>query len=286
MPDLEAALDAAWRVRQAHFEPQITFAYPLDTALISLTGDRCALQCAHCAGRYLRHMQPVWDLRRVEGATSALISGGCDAEGRVPVTEYLQEIRALHHGRRLNWHVGLIDERDMQAIAPYVSAISFDLVGDAETIREVYGLDKTPADYAATYAMLRRYARVVPHITVGLRCGRLGHERPAMDVLARLGAEALVFIVFMPTPGTRYAECPPPEVEDVALVLAEARQRFPRIPIQLGCMRPRKGYRARLDPLAVRAGVNVIVSPSREAKATAASLGLQAVETRECCVFA
>jgi uncharacterized radical SAM superfamily protein len=285
MPDLEAELDAAWRVRQAHFSPEITFAYPLDTALISLTGDQCALQCAHCAGHYLCHMQPVW-AARVEGATSALISGGCDLEGRVPVTEYLEQIQALHRGHRLNWHVGLIDEDDMQAIAPHVDVISFDVVGDTETIREVYGLDKTPADYAETYSMLRRYARVVPHITIGLRCGQLGHERPAMDMLARAGADALVFIVLIPTPGTRYADCSPPEVEDVALLLAEARQRFPSIPIQLGCMRPRKDYRAVLDPLAVRAGVNVIVSPSREAKAVAASLGLRALETRECCVFA
>jgi uncharacterized radical SAM superfamily protein len=284
MPDLQAELDAAWRVRQEHFAPQITFAYPLDTALISLTGDRCALQCAHCSGQYLCHMQPIWEAR-AEGATSALISGGCDLEGRVPVTEYLEQIEQLRPGHRLNWHVGLIDEEDMRAIAPYVDVISFDVVGDAETIREVYGLDKTPADYAETYAMLRRHARVVPHITIGLRCGQLGHERPAMDVLARAGVDALVFIVLIPTPGTRYANCPLPEVEEVALLLAEARQRFPAIPIQLGCMRPRKDYRARLDPLAVRAGVNVIVSPSREAKAVSASLGLQVVETRECCVF-
>jgi uncharacterized radical SAM superfamily protein len=106
-----------------------------------------------------------------------------------------------------------------------------------------------------------------------------------MDLLARAGLEALVFIVFMPTPGTRYADCLPPDAESVALLLAEARQRFPVVPIHLGCMRPRRGYRARLDPLAVRAGVNGIVSPSREGRAIAEALGLEAEETRECCVF-
>jgi uncharacterized radical SAM superfamily protein len=284
MPNLESELRAAWGVRQAHFAPQITFAYPLDTALISLTGDSCALQCAHCGGRYLCHMQPIWEAR-VGGATSVLVSGGCDPEGRVPVTAYLEQIERIKAGRRLNWHVGLIDEAAMQAIAPYVDVISFDVVGDTETIREVYGLDKTLADYATTYAMLRRHARVVPHITIGLRGGQIGHERPAMDMLARTGADALVFIVLIPTPGTRYANSPLPDVERVALLLAEARQRFPTIPIQLGCMRPRKAYRAQLDPLAVRAGLNVIVSPAREGKAQAATLGLQVVETRECCVF-
>jgi uncharacterized radical SAM superfamily protein len=282
--DLERQLDAAWRVRQAHFAPQITYAYPLDTALISLTGDRCALRCAHCQGHYLRHMQPIWEAQ-VGGASSALISGGCDPEGRVPVTAHLERIRALRPGRRLNWHVGLIDEREMQAIAPYVDCISFDVVGDAATVREVYGLDRTPRDYTDTYAMLRRYARTVPHITVGLRGGALGHERPALDMLAEVGVDELVFIVLIPTAGTPYADCAPPTVEEVALLLAEARQRFPAIPIHLGCMRPRGAYRARLDPLAVRAGVNVLVSPSREGRAVAASLGLRAIETRECCVF-
>jgi len=284
MTELASELERAWQTRQAHHPPEITFAYPLDTALISLTGDRCPLQCAHCGGHYLQHMQPVW-AAQVEGATSALISGGCDPLGRVPVAGHLDTIRAIRPGRRLNWHVGLIDEPTMQQIAPYVDAISFDVVGDADTVRAVYGLDVTPAEYAATYAMLRRYARVVPHVTIGLRCGALGHERPALDLLERIGLDALAFIVFIPTPGTAYADCPDPDIEQVALLLAEARQRFPTIPIHLGCMRPRRAYRARLDPLAVRAGVNVIVSPSREARHTAQSLGLRERTTRECCVF-
>jgi hypothetical protein len=50
-------------------------------------------------------------------------------------------------------------------------------------------------------------------------------------------------------------------------------------------MRPRRSYRARLDPLAVQAGANVIVSPAREAIAEAVARGLQVVETRECCVL-
>jgi uncharacterized radical SAM superfamily protein len=282
--ELGQQLEAAWHVRQAHFAPEIRFAYPLDTALISLTGDRCALQCAHCGGQYLCHMQPIWSAE-AGGATSALISGGCDLQGRMPVTEHLGRIAAIKEGRRLNWHVGLIDEEAMRAIAPYVDVISFDMVGDAETIREVYGLEATAEDYAETYAMLRRHVPVIPHITVGLRGGQIGHERAAMDLLADIGLEALVLIAFIPTPGTRYADRTPPAVEQVALLLAEARQRFPQASLQLGCMRPRRSYRARLDPLAVQAGVNGIVSPAREAVAEAAACGLRVIETRECCVL-
>jgi uncharacterized radical SAM superfamily protein len=106
-----------------------------------------------------------------------------------------------------------------------------------------------------------------------------------LDLLAQVGVEELVFIVFIPTPGTPYAACPVPEVEQVALLLAEARQRFPSAVLRLGCMRPRGAYRAQLDPLAVRAGLNAIVSPAREGRAEAASLGLTPIETRECCVL-
>ncbi len=284
MSELGRQLEVAWRVREAHFAPEIRFAYPLDTALISLTGDQCALQCAHCGGQYLCHMQPIWSAE-AGGATSALVSGGCDLQGRVPVTEHLERIAAIRDGRRLNWHVGLIDEEDMRAILPYVDVISFDMVGEVETIREVYGLKATAEDYIGTYAMLREYVPVIPHITVGLRGGQIGHERAAMDLLAETGLEALVFIVFIPTPGTRYAGRAPPPVEEVALLLAEARQRFPQASLQLGCMRPRRSYRAHLDPLAVQAGVNGIVSPAREAVAEAAARGLRAIETRECCVL-
>jgi len=68
-------------------------------------------------------------------------------------------------------------------------------------------------------------------------------------------------------------------------LLAEARFRFPDVPLYLGCMRPKGGYRHELDPLAVRAGLNVLVSPSRPARQMAADLGLATRESRECCVL-
>ncbi len=100
-----------------------------------------------------------------------------------------------------------------------------------------------------------------------------------------MGADGLVFLILIPTPGTRYADRQPPAPEAAADVLTEARLRFPATPIYLGCMRPRGAYRDELDPLAVRAGVNVVVSPARRARRLAAELGLAAREMRECCVL-
>jgi uncharacterized radical SAM superfamily protein len=276
--------DRAWQVRATNFPPLLGVDYPLKTLVVSLTGDRCELNCAHCGGRYLRQMVPVWEADP-RGATSCLISGGSDHEGRVPVTSHLDVVRRLRPGRVLNWHVGLIGKQQAEAIRPYADVISFDFVGDDETIAEVYGLRARAEDYAATYELLRSYATVVPHITVGLRGGTICHEYQALDALERLGADGLVFLVLVPTPGTRYAGCQPPPVEEVAALLVEARLRFPTAPLHLGCMRPRGEYRERLDPLAVRAGVNVIVNPSAEAVALARELGLTVERREECCAI-
>ncbi|MCR4408405.1 MAG: radical SAM protein [Anaerolineae bacterium] len=277
-------LMAAWQTRVSHFPMEIEFDYPLDTALISLTGSACALDCAHCGRRYLQHMVPIWQAE-VNKATSCLISGGCDADGRVPVTEHLARVAALRNGRRLNWHVGLITEEDLQAIAPLADMVSFDFVGDDETIREVYGLHKTVADYVACYQLLRRYVPVTPHITIGLRGGELGHEMRALELLANLGMDSLVLLVFIPTPGTRYADRHPPDIAAALDVIIEARLRFPDTPLWLGCMRPHGHYRQELDPLAVRAGVNKIVSPARQAVHMAEELGLAVRRGRECCAL-
>jgi lipoyl synthase len=284
MDRLEEMLRRAWEVRRAHFPDEITWSWPLDTAVLSLTGSGCALDCAHCGGHYLRGMRPIWDAEP-DGSRSCLISGGCDSSGRVPVLAHLDRVRAWRAGRRMNWHVGLISADEVEAIAPLLDVVSFDFVGDEGTIREVYGLEHGVEAYVETYRLLRGVARTLPHVTIGLRGGELGHERHAFRLLRELGVDGLVLLVFIPTPGTRYAHRQPPAVGAVAELLAEARLTFPGVPLYLGCMRPKGRYRDELDPLAVRAGVNVLVSPSRPARRLAGELGLAVHEMRECCVL-
>jgi len=274
----------AWRVRMLHHPPIIHFDRPTRTSPVSLTGSSCALQCAHCGGHYLQHMQPIWHVN-ADGATSCLISGGCDRAGRVPVTSHMEVVARLRRGRRLNWHVGLIQEEELQAIAPFVDVISFDIVGDAETAREVYGLDLTLDDYLRTFDLLRRYAPVVPHLTIGLRGGRLSGERAALGALATRKLEALIFIVLIPTAGTTFAHCAPPALHEVARLLLEARITFPDTRLLLGCMRPHGIYRQMLDELAVRVGLNGVVNPTLNAERAADRLGLQVTWGEECCAL-
>lgn len=287
-PSLEALLDRAWDLRRSAFGQEIEWVNPVRTAVLSVTGGACELGCAHCGGHYLKHMLPIgrWrELVSAERVSSCLVSGGCDRRGRVPVTAHIDTIRELGASCRLNLHLGLAHEEDVVELAPLSPVVSFDLVADDATIQEVYGLEASAGDFLSTYAMLRRHVRVVPHICIGLRGGEPSGEVEALRALARLGVEAIIFIVFTPTPGTPYESHEPPDPEFAARVMAQARVMFPATPIYLGCMRPRGSYRDILDKLAVRAGVNRIVAPSTAAREVAEALGLSARWREECCAF-
>ncbi|MHB1357065.1 MAG: radical SAM protein [Anaerolineae bacterium] len=290
--DLEQALAAhnsrlaeCWHIRSRHHLPTIRFDRPSATIPVSLTGTACALQCAHCNGVYLQHMHTL-EQSLVSSARSALISGGCDQAGRVPVTSQLAQIAELRaSGRRLNWHVGLIDEDTIRTIAPLVDLVSFDIVGDTATAREVYGLDLKLDDYLRTYDMLRQHVTVVPHITIGLRGGELSGESAALAALAERQVKDVVFLVLIPTPGTAYAHRPPPALSEVASILIQARLELPQSLLYLGCMRPKGDYRLACDELALRAGINVIVNPLRPTVSLAQELGLQVIWGDECCAL-
>jgi len=274
----------AWHIRTTNFPMEIGMVRPRQTLPISLTGTHCALGCAHCAGHYLRGMVDVQHADAA-GMTSCLISGGCDEQGRVPVTAHLEQVAALRAGRVLNWHVGFVDEHDIHTIAPFVDMVSFDFVGDDVTIQEVYGFAHTVDDYARAYALLRQYFRVIPHLTLGLRGGCFSGEYAALDRLRSLGLDALAVLVFMPTAGTRYAGCPEPPLDEINQFLLHARCALPDTPIYLGCMRPGGRYRRELDSCAVRAGVNKIVNPTPPAVRLAEELGLTLRWETECCVI-
>ncbi len=287
MEGIEALAAKCWTIREENFSPTIFLSYPAQTTAVSVTGGDCALDCAHCGGVYLKRMTPLTDVGgQGEGlGPSCLISGGCTAGGNVPLAAHAVRLAALKQGRRFNLHTGLLDDADIEVVAPLADTVSFDFVGDDATIREVFGLDRTVADYAACYQKLRALCRVAPHICIGLHGGEIRGEYQALALLRMLGADSLTLIVFVPTKGTRYAGCKPPVLAEALGVMAAARQLFPEVPLRLGCMRPGGRYRDNLDQAAVRLGFNAIVNPTPAAVRLAESLGLAAVGRGECCVL-
>ncbi|MCL4517284.1 MAG: radical SAM protein [Firmicutes bacterium] len=291
-------VEEAWAARLAHFPMEIRWVYPQATEPVSLTASKCALDCAHCGGHYLEHMTPLEQALQMANAgqsttgripaapaRSYLISGGCDRQGKVPVLPNIGQVAELSRRGRLNFHVGLVGDEEARVIGRYADSISFDFVGSDETIAEIYGLNRRVEDYVESYQALRRHARVIPHICIGLHGGEIRGEWRALSLLKELGTDGLALSSSPPTPGTRLALAPPPPVEEVAGILARARLDFPEIPISLGCMRPGGRYRSLVDSLAVRCGVNKIVIPARRAVAYAVQQGLTGSREDECCVL-
>ena len=285
--ETEDLIKQGWAVREANFARDIYFDYPTHTESISLTGTACSLDCAHCGGHYLKGMKNVAALSAAGAAVpkSFLISGGCTADGKVPFLPHTAMLRQAKSQARLNFHVGLVGDEELAALKELADVVSFDFVADTETIQEVYGLQKTAEDYQKAYLRLRKQVKVLPHVTLGLKGGEWRGEEKALACLEELGLDGLAFLVFIPTPGTRYADRRPPAVEEVITFLAKARLRFPTIPLILGCMRPKGQYRRILDEAAVALGLNRIVLPTPGARALAEKRGLKAVKGEECCAL-
>lgn len=265
-------------------ERVIHFAYPRQTKSISVTGTDCQKQCAHCSGHYLKHMLPIAAIES-SSATSFLISGGCKADGTVPISQHIAELKAVKQERRYNLHVGLIEGEEIDQIAEVADCVSFDFVGDDETIREVFGLEKRVSDYIRSYWELRKKVKVMPHICIGLHGGKIRGEYRAVEILKEMGIDNLTFIIFTPTRGTPYEHCLPPKMEEVVTLLQWVRNLCPSIPIHLGCMRPGGRYRSEIDEWAVKIGIDTIVNPTPKAVELAKTMGMSILQSEECCVL-
>ena len=123
----------------------------------------------------------------------------------------------------------------------------------------------------------------IPHLVVGLHYGRLLGEAEALRIVSRHDVKAFVIVVLMPLQGTDMEQVSPPPPNVVIRIIVAARLILEDKPLLLGCARPRGTYRAMLDPLAVRAGVNGIAYPSVEAYRTARDVRLDTEFHEECC---
>ena len=278
-------LEKAWQVRQAFFPQRIEFVDPSATLPVSVTQDRCALNCAHCNAHYLKHMATLERALKLpfKEESSFLVSGGCDLSGRVPLVENWDGLKELKKKGPLNLHTGLVPEEEAERLGAIADVVSFDFPGEEETVAQVYGLKAGLAHYLKAYRALLKVARVVPHICIGLKGGKIKDEEKILEALRFEAVEALSFIVLRPTRGTAFSGVKPPAAKEVASIIAKARLMFPCVPIYLGCMRPGGRYRQALDLLAVRAGANKIVQPAASAAEEAKKLGLNITYAKGCC---
>ncbi len=280
----------------AYYKTAYFCSSPKDFPTISVTGKGCALNCKHCGGKVLETMHPVRTpeelyklcakLKR-EGAIGCLISGGCLPDGSVPLERFTEAIRRVKadFGLTIFAHVGIVNlEKALGLREAGVDAALIDIIGDDETIGEIYNLNVTVRDYEnALKALSQSGLHFVPHVIVGLYYGQLKGELYALQMISMYKPSALVIIAFMPIRDTVMENVKPPEPLEIAKVLATARVMFPKTPIALGCMRPKGRHRVETDTLAIKAGVDAIAFPSEEAIKYAEKSGYEIGFSSQCC---
>ena len=266
---------------------------------VSITGQRCRLNCEHCGGRLLEAMRPAQTPAELlalgrelaaQGQVGMLLSGGSDLDGRLPWREMLPAIAELTSSTNLvvTTHVGRIDADTARELKQAgVRQALFEVVGDPETAREILHLpDGLAAQEESLAACAAAGLEVVPHIILGLHAGQMRGEWRALEIVAELDPARLVCIVLMPLKRTGLAGVTPPSPREAARFLAHARLRLPRASHHLGCARPRGRHRQELDALAVVAGIDALAIPSDGALREAERLGIPVRFRETCCSLA
>lgn len=263
----------------------------------SITAAGCALMCEHCQAKILEPMIPATSPEMLESKVRALVvtqdlqgfllSGGSTRRNEIRYERYLPVLERLKREfphLRVAVHSALLDAPRARAMASAgVDTVMMDVIGSADTIREVYHLDRPVDDFEATLAALcSTTMEVVPHIVIGLHYGRIVGEPAALDIVSRHRIHSLVLVVIMPfyaRPGTFVT----PTTSDIGDVFLEARARLRERQVLLGCARPPGMHRRVTDTYAVMAGLDGIAFPAEGALAVAHAIGRPAAQEHACC---
>ena len=302
---------SGFAVRQAHFPDEIEFyapglkrwatpewtpTNPKRFLPVSVTGNACALSCDHCQAKVLDGMISVKlgeDLFAVaarlkaQGSEGLLVSGGSTRTGGVPLLPHLRHVPRIKEelGMRVIAHSGVVSPALAEGLAKAgVDGVMLDIIGADETIRDVYHLDLTVADFERSLELLSAAnLTVIPHIVCGLHYGTFLGEHRALEMISRYPVSTLIVVVLVPLVGTPMADIPPPPVADVTDFFGAARAALPSTKVNLGCARPLGDMKRELDEAAIDHGLNGIAYPADGTIAYARSRGLEPRLYEYCC---
>jgi uncharacterized radical SAM superfamily protein len=266
---------------------------------ISVTGTDCELNCAHCDRKYLRNMlqapteeqmKGVLEQLVKQGSIGALLSGGCDKSGRVPVLKYkdiIDKFTDKHHFY-FNAHVGLVTFRDALDLKMMgIKTVSFDMVLDPHISLELFHVTDDPTDYLASYENLREAKLdVVPHVLIGGYYGKIAREIDALKILEPDSPRLIVFISMIPPKdkdGNILSPFEAPTPGDVAKHIFITKAMIPGAEISLGCMRIRGKESFQMERWAILAGANRIEIPHRDTRSWAIAMGFELQYFGSCC---
>jgi uncharacterized radical SAM superfamily protein len=308
---LDSLLKKAWEIRTSNFSPELNVSAPSAKTYISdhyrnaknsfvnitVTGNWCELNCEHCKKKLLESMVPaltpeklreVGDVLIEKNCQGVLISGGSSLDGTVPLDKFMHSISYLKEkGLQVIVHTGLISEKTAQGLKTAgVDQVLIDVLGDEDTIRDVYHLEKTPQDFEKSLRIMKdAQLSMAPHIVIGLNHGKITGEYNALRFISEVEPDVIVLVVLSPMHGTPMYGSATPAPEEVARITAIARIVNPNTPVSFGCARPAGYDRAELERMLIKSGVNSIAYPSDEAVDYATTIGLRTNFVEKCCTL-
>ena len=301
----------AFRIRKTHFGNELTFSIPGTVsyhdkdllsqkdrfAAVSITGSHCDLLCGHCKGKLLESMIPaedpetflkITDRLRLNGAHGILVSGGADQNGEVPLKKFIPSIKVLKEKDpqfKVIVHTGLIRREVAKELKEAgVDQILIDVIGDDDTIGEVYHLNKRVENYEETLWMLKEIGhRLAPHIIIGHHFGEIRGEWKALEMVTRVGVDTIVLVIFKTLQpfGKNHLKVPRPE--ETSRISAIARILNPIVPIRMGCIRPAHPWKAEMEKGFILSGVNTIAYPLQGTIDYAKEMGFETKFVEMCC---
>jgi uncharacterized radical SAM superfamily protein len=266
---------------------------------ISLTGSECALSCAHCDKHYLENMldgsspekllKICYNLER-NGAVGCLLSGGLDENAAIPFEKFLDAIAEIKRETNLvlNVHTGLLSRSIANKLGKIgVDVASVDVIGDEKTIKEVYGLNKTPEDYFDNLMILKQsgISYIAPHVCLGVHYGNIVGELKALEMARQINPDEIVIIGLIPTRETLMEHTTAPDPETFGQIVAIARLMFPKTPLSVGCMRPVGRLRIEIDKQVIKSGADRLELPTRSALKELSELNLEIKKIEACCTI-
>ena len=311
LQSIDKPTQTPFSIRKENFPNEITFYGPglklhttsefsgsmKEFVSISVTGNSCALNCEHCNTKMLDNMLDLpsfggslFDMAKdvkAKGAKGILVSGGSNIRNQVPLLQHINDMKRIRRelGMVIRIHPGLPDEETCEALADVgVDGVMLDIIGDQETITDVYHLDAKPSDYEAVLKRLHRYKiPAIPHIVLGHYFGKMNGELAALDMIKKYPPKILVLVILLPLTGTGMEGVKPPSMEEINGFFEISRMSLPTTPILLGCARPLGNIKIDIDKSAINAGLNGIAFPSEGIVGYAEEKGLEPSFINACC---
>lgn len=230
--------------------------------------------CQHCKGKLLQRLIPATTCEELEkkalslnrqGAKGILLTGGCDEHGRVPLKTLIPAIKKLKKEKDLIIiaHTGFISFDEAKILKDSgLDGIGFDVMGDMNAVREVYGIHVSEKEYIDSLSAIHDSGLMIfPHVCVGIHFGKLSGEYRALEMIRSIVPTTIIITALMPVAGTPMENIKP-DLADFEKVIKKAIEMFPHTPVLLGCAHSSGKDRGDIEKMALICGVSGIAAPT------------------------